>query len=162
MPSGLYLGTCERCNCHGHSEVCEPETGVCQVSPTPSVSILREPWLPGAQPAFCPCRVARTTQRALAASSASQATMGMPNVAHRRTASPAHAMDPLLLASESGPHSSLKCSLPFLPPLLPSTGERQQFRLATSQCVTGERYPHFQSPSFLNGDSVPTVAPEWK
>ncbi|XP_053431699.1 basement membrane-specific heparan sulfate proteoglycan core protein isoform X4 [Nycticebus coucang] len=30
MPSGLYLGTCERCSCHGHSEVCEPETGVCQ------------------------------------------------------------------------------------------------------------------------------------
>lgn len=33
MPSGLYLGTCERCSCHGHTEVCEPETGVCQVSP---------------------------------------------------------------------------------------------------------------------------------
>ncbi|XP_069893790.1 basement membrane-specific heparan sulfate proteoglycan core protein isoform X4 [Dipodomys merriami] len=30
MPSGLYLGTCERCSCHGHSEVCEPETGTCQ------------------------------------------------------------------------------------------------------------------------------------
>ncbi|XP_048206406.1 basement membrane-specific heparan sulfate proteoglycan core protein isoform X2 [Perognathus longimembris pacificus] len=30
MPSGLYLGTCERCSCHGHSEVCEPETGDCQ------------------------------------------------------------------------------------------------------------------------------------
>uniref|UniRef100_A0A8C7EWG4 Heparan sulfate proteoglycan 2 n=1 Tax=Neovison vison TaxID=452646 RepID=A0A8C7EWG4_NEOVI len=30
MPSGLYLGTCERCSCHGHTEVCEPETGVCQ------------------------------------------------------------------------------------------------------------------------------------
>ncbi|XP_075802672.1 basement membrane-specific heparan sulfate proteoglycan core protein isoform X4 [Microtus pennsylvanicus] len=30
MPSGLYLGTCERCNCHGHSEICEPETGICQ------------------------------------------------------------------------------------------------------------------------------------
>ncbi|XP_058532481.1 basement membrane-specific heparan sulfate proteoglycan core protein isoform X2 [Ochotona princeps] len=30
MPSGLYLGTCERCSCHGHSEVCEPETGACQ------------------------------------------------------------------------------------------------------------------------------------
>lgn len=35
MPSGLYLGTCERCSCHGHTEVCEPETGACQVSPTP-------------------------------------------------------------------------------------------------------------------------------
>ncbi|KAL0605183.1 Basement membrane-specific heparan sulfate proteoglycan core protein [Plecturocebus cupreus] len=34
MPSGLYLGTCERCSCHGHSEACEPETGACQVSPT--------------------------------------------------------------------------------------------------------------------------------
>ncbi|XP_043429968.1 basement membrane-specific heparan sulfate proteoglycan core protein isoform X15 [Prionailurus bengalensis] len=30
MPSGLYLGTCERCSCHGHSEICEPETGACQ------------------------------------------------------------------------------------------------------------------------------------
>ncbi|XP_053776217.1 basement membrane-specific heparan sulfate proteoglycan core protein isoform X1 [Desmodus rotundus] len=30
MPSGLYLGTCERCSCHGHTEVCEPETGACQ------------------------------------------------------------------------------------------------------------------------------------
>uniref|UniRef100_A0A8C0L457 Basement membrane-specific heparan sulfate proteoglycan core protein n=1 Tax=Canis lupus dingo TaxID=286419 RepID=A0A8C0L457_CANLU len=30
MPSGLYLGTCERCSCHGHTEVCEPETGTCQ------------------------------------------------------------------------------------------------------------------------------------
>ncbi|KAK2106121.1 Basement membrane-specific heparan sulfate proteoglycan core protein [Saguinus oedipus] len=30
MPSGLYLGTCERCSCHGHSEACEPETGACQ------------------------------------------------------------------------------------------------------------------------------------
>uniref|UniRef100_A0A8C5LBW9 Basement membrane-specific heparan sulfate proteoglycan core protein n=1 Tax=Jaculus jaculus TaxID=51337 RepID=A0A8C5LBW9_JACJA len=30
MPSGLYLGTCERCSCHGHSEVCEPESGACQ------------------------------------------------------------------------------------------------------------------------------------
>ncbi|ELW68518.1 Basement membrane-specific heparan sulfate proteoglycan core protein [Tupaia chinensis] len=29
-PSGLYLGTCERCSCHGHAEVCEPETGTCQ------------------------------------------------------------------------------------------------------------------------------------
>ncbi|XP_045441015.1 basement membrane-specific heparan sulfate proteoglycan core protein isoform X13 [Pipistrellus kuhlii] len=29
-PSGLYLGTCERCSCHGHTEVCEPETGDCQ------------------------------------------------------------------------------------------------------------------------------------
>nr|XP_023491329.1 basement membrane-specific heparan sulfate proteoglycan core protein isoform X8 [Equus caballus] len=29
-PSGLYLGTCERCSCHGHTEVCEPETGACQ------------------------------------------------------------------------------------------------------------------------------------
>ena len=35
MPSGLYLGTCERCSCHGHTEVCEPETGACQVSPPP-------------------------------------------------------------------------------------------------------------------------------
>lgn len=34
MPSGLYLGTCERCSCHGHTEACEPETGACQVSPT--------------------------------------------------------------------------------------------------------------------------------
>ncbi|XP_049631522.1 basement membrane-specific heparan sulfate proteoglycan core protein [Suncus etruscus] len=30
MPSGLYLGTCERCGCHGHADTCEPETGACQ------------------------------------------------------------------------------------------------------------------------------------
>ncbi|XP_039768050.1 basement membrane-specific heparan sulfate proteoglycan core protein isoform X3 [Ornithorhynchus anatinus] len=28
--SGLYLGTCEPCDCHGHSEVCDPDTRVCQ------------------------------------------------------------------------------------------------------------------------------------
>ncbi|PNF14537.1 hypothetical protein B7P43_G15031, partial [Cryptotermes secundus] len=26
---GLYLGTCEPCNCHGHSNECDPETGFC-------------------------------------------------------------------------------------------------------------------------------------
>lgn len=50
MPSGLYLGTCERCSCHGHTEVCEPETGACQVSPTPFPSYPRRLWPPGAQP----------------------------------------------------------------------------------------------------------------
>lgn len=30
--SGLYLGTCERCQCHGHATECHPETGECQVS----------------------------------------------------------------------------------------------------------------------------------
>ncbi|XP_040389437.1 basement membrane-specific heparan sulfate proteoglycan core protein isoform X14 [Cygnus olor] len=28
--SGLYLGTCERCQCHGHADECHPETGECQ------------------------------------------------------------------------------------------------------------------------------------
>ncbi|XP_064028426.1 basement membrane-specific heparan sulfate proteoglycan core protein isoform X3 [Pogoniulus pusillus] len=28
--SGLYLGTCEPCQCHGHARECHPETGVCQ------------------------------------------------------------------------------------------------------------------------------------
>ncbi|XP_052547641.1 basement membrane-specific heparan sulfate proteoglycan core protein isoform X4 [Tympanuchus pallidicinctus] len=28
--SGLYLGTCERCQCHGHAAECHPETGECQ------------------------------------------------------------------------------------------------------------------------------------
>ncbi|XP_017274656.1 basement membrane-specific heparan sulfate proteoglycan core protein isoform X4 [Kryptolebias marmoratus] len=27
--SGLYLGTCERCNCNSHSSSCDPETGRC-------------------------------------------------------------------------------------------------------------------------------------
>ncbi|XP_062871277.1 basement membrane-specific heparan sulfate proteoglycan core protein isoform X2 [Trichomycterus rosablanca] len=27
--SGLYLGTCERCECHGHASSCDPETGAC-------------------------------------------------------------------------------------------------------------------------------------
>ncbi|XP_064381762.1 basement membrane-specific heparan sulfate proteoglycan core protein isoform X6 [Dromaius novaehollandiae] len=27
---GLYLGTCERCRCHGHADECHPDTGVCQ------------------------------------------------------------------------------------------------------------------------------------
>lgn len=26
---GLYLGLCEPCNCNGHSDECDPETGVC-------------------------------------------------------------------------------------------------------------------------------------
>ncbi|XP_030363786.1 basement membrane-specific heparan sulfate proteoglycan core protein isoform X1 [Strigops habroptila] len=28
--AGLYLGTCEPCQCHGHATECHPETGVCQ------------------------------------------------------------------------------------------------------------------------------------
>ncbi|XP_044277194.1 LOW QUALITY PROTEIN: basement membrane-specific heparan sulfate proteoglycan core protein [Varanus komodoensis] len=28
--SGLYLGTCEPCDCSGHSSACDPETGDCQ------------------------------------------------------------------------------------------------------------------------------------
>ncbi|XP_074414523.1 basement membrane-specific heparan sulfate proteoglycan core protein isoform X2 [Zonotrichia albicollis] len=28
--SGLYLGTCEPCQCHGHASECHPDTGVCQ------------------------------------------------------------------------------------------------------------------------------------
>lgn len=43
-------------------------------------------------------RAASTTRRVLAVNSASQGTMGMPNGAHHRTASPAHATEPLLLA----------------------------------------------------------------
>ncbi|KAL2104346.1 hypothetical protein ACEWY4_001214 [Coilia grayii] len=27
--SGLYLGTCERCNCHGHASACDPDTAAC-------------------------------------------------------------------------------------------------------------------------------------
>ncbi|XP_035997428.1 basement membrane-specific heparan sulfate proteoglycan core protein isoform X6 [Fundulus heteroclitus] len=27
--SGLYLGTCERCDCNGHASSCDPETGKC-------------------------------------------------------------------------------------------------------------------------------------
>lgn len=30
--SGLYLGTCEQCDCSGHSSDCDAETGDCQVS----------------------------------------------------------------------------------------------------------------------------------
>lgn len=29
---GIYLGLCERCNCNGHSDECDTETGVCLVS----------------------------------------------------------------------------------------------------------------------------------
>lgn len=28
---GLYLGICEQCNCNGHSNQCNPETGACEV-----------------------------------------------------------------------------------------------------------------------------------
>ncbi|XP_032935509.1 basement membrane-specific heparan sulfate proteoglycan core protein isoform X4 [Catharus ustulatus] len=28
--TGLYLGTCEPCQCHGHASECHPDTGVCQ------------------------------------------------------------------------------------------------------------------------------------
>lgn len=37
-PEGLYLGLCEACNCNGHSNECDPETGICQVN-SYSVSI---------------------------------------------------------------------------------------------------------------------------
>lgn len=80
-------------------------------------------------------------------SSASQGTMGMPSGVHRRTASPAHATELLLLASESGPHSPPTCPPSFLPPPLPS-----MWRDYCEILV--------QSPRFLNGDSVPTLAPE--
>lgn len=30
--NGLYLGLCEPCACHGHSDECDPDTGVCRVS----------------------------------------------------------------------------------------------------------------------------------
>lgn len=30
--SGLYLGLCELCECNGHSDECDAETGVCHVS----------------------------------------------------------------------------------------------------------------------------------
>lgn len=104
-PSGLYLGTCERCSCHGHTEVCEPETGACQVSPTPLPSYPGDLWPLGAQPqpTLCPCRAASTTRRALGVSSASRGTMGTPSGGRQRTASHAHAMEPLLLASASSP-----------------------------------------------------------
>lgn len=29
--SGLYLGTCEKCECHGHASSCDLETGACLV-----------------------------------------------------------------------------------------------------------------------------------
>lgn len=29
---GLYLGICEPCNCNGHSNHCDPDTGICIVS----------------------------------------------------------------------------------------------------------------------------------
>ncbi|XP_050838439.1 basement membrane-specific heparan sulfate proteoglycan core protein isoform X7 [Serinus canaria] len=28
--AGLYLGTCEPCQCHGHASECHPDTGICQ------------------------------------------------------------------------------------------------------------------------------------
>lgn len=46
-PSGLYLGTCERCSCHGHTEICEPETGACQVSPALLPTYPGDPWPQG-------------------------------------------------------------------------------------------------------------------
>ncbi|KAM3659714.1 LOW QUALITY PROTEIN: basement membrane-specific heparan sulfate proteoglycan core protein [Ammospiza maritima maritima] len=30
ISAGLYLGTCEPCQCHGHASECHPDTGVCQ------------------------------------------------------------------------------------------------------------------------------------
>lgn len=32
--NGIYLGLCEPCDCNGHSDECDAETGVCQVSST--------------------------------------------------------------------------------------------------------------------------------
>ena len=28
---GVYLGLCEPCNCNGHSNECDPDSGVCRV-----------------------------------------------------------------------------------------------------------------------------------
>ena len=28
---GLYLGTCEQCDCNGHSTDCDGATGICKV-----------------------------------------------------------------------------------------------------------------------------------
>lgn len=30
--SGVHLGTCLPCDCNGHSEECDPDTGYCTVS----------------------------------------------------------------------------------------------------------------------------------
>lgn len=99
MPSGLYLGTCERCSCHGHTEVCEPETGACQVSPTTLTTPgICSPGGPSLNHTLS-FRIASTTQLALGVSSASRDTTGTPSKGHHRTASHAHAMEPPLLAS---------------------------------------------------------------
>ncbi|XP_060061512.1 basement membrane-specific heparan sulfate proteoglycan core protein isoform X2 [Erinaceus europaeus] len=46
-PSGLYLGTCELCSCHGHTEVCEPETGACMGCQHHTVGLRCEQCQPG-------------------------------------------------------------------------------------------------------------------
>ncbi|XP_076839971.1 basement membrane-specific heparan sulfate proteoglycan core protein isoform X4 [Brachyhypopomus gauderio] len=45
--SGLYLGTCERCECHGHASSCDPETGACQQCLHNTVGPRCESCLPG-------------------------------------------------------------------------------------------------------------------
>lgn len=119
MPSGLYLGTCERCSCHGHTEVCEPETGACQVSPP--LSLLPQGSVASRGPASAPrsaCpRNVSTIQRAPGVSSASLGTTGTPSVGHHTTASRAPATERPLPASASSPFP--KC--PVLCPRLPSS-----------------------------------------
>ncbi|KAJ3585960.1 hypothetical protein NHX12_012366, partial [Muraenolepis orangiensis] len=52
--SGLYLGTCESCDCHGHASSCDPDTGACLpcVRWSSSLPGLPLPWIPLRQPAF--------------------------------------------------------------------------------------------------------------
>lgn len=32
VEKGIYIGECAACECNGHSNQCDPETGICEVS----------------------------------------------------------------------------------------------------------------------------------
>lgn len=105
--SGLYLGTCERCQCHGHADECHPETGECQVSPALAWGQRGghggDPLAVPASPSPPNTRAAGTTRRARSVTSASLATTAMPPVAPRETAGPAPATGPTLTPSRCPP-----------------------------------------------------------
>lgn len=66
-PAASTWAPVSRCSCHGHTEVCEPETGACQVGPTP-FSLLPQASVASGGPASAPLsacpRNVSTIQRA--------------------------------------------------------------------------------------------------
>lgn len=89
--SGLYLGTCERCQCGGHSTECDGETGECLVSPLDAASGCHRGISRRSSLKSFSFRTAKTTRREPSVNAASPASMASRDVEAPVTASRAHA-----------------------------------------------------------------------